>query len=343
MDLNTAAYRTMIGDMPKCSPGDTESAKRYLARIERALEHGGWSRGERGRLYRLRDKWKLRADGKDPRFNVAGTKGGRLSPEEEIRVREINARLAVEKEIDHAVRAKTTKPLPEALNLEHYGVEDRAKGGPKGYAKGGPPSRDIISGEDPVYDDDIAEPEDYAGGRGFTLYKRPTAHDNYFFVAASDGKGGKARLQCTVQPMFSRAVEEIVRSKRYGSIRTHGDFFRWAVARAVEHLQNTQPNPKLESFLRQAWLIDELMLDEISQQTTADLIERMAKALDSFRGTQGGEAKARNLAMAVKTHIDGMPEGYWKAAFLQKWKEVCGYLLDGNRNTGVSLDTFGKG
>lgn len=347
MDRNTAGYRTILGDVPKCGPGDLDAAKRYLARIERALEHGGWTRSERNRLYRLRDKWQARADGKDPRYNVVGTRGGRLSPDEEIRIRDINARLSIEREIEKAVRARPQPALPDALGFENYGVDDfrlqrRRNAGPEGFAKGGP-SRDIVSEEDPAYDDDISDPEDFAGGRGFTLYKRPVLHDKYFFVAASDGKGGKARLQCTIQPMFSRAIEEIVRSKRYGAMRTHGDFFRWAVARAVEHCQNMQPNPKLESFLRQAWLIDELMLDEISQQTTGDLIERMSKALDSFRGTQGGEAKARNLAMAVKTHIDMMPDGYWKASFLQKWKEVCGYLLDGKRNEGVSLDTFTKG
>ena len=32
--------------------------------------------------------------------------------------------------------------------------------------------------------------------------------------------------------------------------------------------QTLQPYPKLESFLRQAWLIDDLCQDELNQQTT---------------------------------------------------------------------------
>jgi len=332
-----SAYRSAIGDPPECGPADIEAAKRYLARVERVLEQSGWTRSERVQLYRLRDKWRRRVDGKDPRFNAVGTKPGRLSAELELRLRQETAQVAITKELEKAARAA----LREGTGT-----------GPEAGAKGG---RDLEDMENPVNDDDIADPDDhvhgsdhafYVEGRRFQFIRRPekvsVTRDDYFFVAASDQKGGKARLQCTIQPQYSRAIEELVKSGLYGSIKTHGDFFRWAVARGIEHLQNLKPHPKLRTFLHQAWLIDELMVNERSQQAVGDAVEQLEKQLQAFKSMPGGTAKARNLAQAVKEHIDSMPDGFWKNAYLSKWNEVAAHLFDSRRHEGVRLDKFGK-
>lgn len=332
--MQQSAFRAVLGDPPDCKAAEADCAKRYLARIDRALEQGGWTRNERNRLYRLRSKWLKRVDGTDPRFAVAGTRAGRLSLELDVRVREEKVQRMIDESIAEAAAA------PPAPSSE----------GPAGFAKGG---RDLEDLENPVNDDDIADPEDhthgtdhsfYVEGRRFAFIRRPekvsVTKDDYFFVAASDQKGGKARLQCTIQPQYSRAIEELVKSGLYGSIRTHGDFFRWAVARGIEHLQNLKPHPKVRTFLHQAWLIDELMLNERSQQAVGDSIEQMEKTISAFRGMPGGTAKARNLAQTVKEHIDAMPDGYWKNAYMSKWQDVCGHLFDSRRQEGVRLDTF---
>lgn len=335
--VSTSAYRLAIGDPPVCGPADTEAAKRYLARVERVLEKGGWTRSERVQLYRLRDKWRRRVNGKDPRFNAVGTKPGRLSAEQEIELRQASLQIAITGAIEKAKR--------ETLR---GGTGD----GPDGFAKGG---RDIEDLENPVNDDDVSDPEDHVHGAGqefhvegrrFQFIRRPekvsVTKDDYFFVAASDQKGGKARLQCTIQPQYSRAIEELVKSGLYGPIKTHGDFFRWAVARGVEHLQNLKPHPKLRTFLHQAHLIDEIMLNERAQQAVGDAVEQLDKQLQAFKSMPGGTAKARNLAQVVKEHIDCMPDGFWKNAYLSKWTEVASHLFDARRHEGVRLDAFGK-
>ena len=78
-----SAYSTIIGDAPKCDRADHVAAREYLRRIELAIDQGGWKGSERTRLYRMRKTWKARAEGKDPRFEIAGTRPGRLPRETE--------------------------------------------------------------------------------------------------------------------------------------------------------------------------------------------------------------------------------------------------------------------
>lgn len=339
MDTSNPAYRDIIGTQPDCAPGDTKAAGQYLQRIEQAIAKGGWTRTDRSLLYRLRDKWRKRAEGNDPRFNVVGTRPGRLAAEQEMRIRELNGALAIGEALH-----KASETLPDALAYSRYGLDT-----PEGYAKGAPADA-IGADEDPPYDD-LADPADHTHapgfstqGRRFLLTGRPkdvkVTDDQYFFVAASDKKGGKARLQCTIQPLYSRAIEELVRSGYYGTMRTHGDFFRWAVARAIEHLQNLVPNPQVKTILHQAWVIDEIMLNERMQQAVGDFIEQLDRQMQALRSSPGGTAQARQLSNVIKGHIDQMPEGFWKNLYLSRWQDSCGHLFDSKRNDGVSLTEF---
>ena len=85
------AYYTIVGDPPQLAPGDREGARAFLRRIEEAIERGGWTRWEWARLYRMRQRWRDRAEGRDPRFELAGTKPGRLP-------RKIETQIALERE-----------------------------------------------------------------------------------------------------------------------------------------------------------------------------------------------------------------------------------------------------
>lgn len=77
-----AAYRHLLGPTPVLHAGDREGARTFLTRVEDAINMGGWTRSEWARLYRMRDKWRKRATGADPRFDVAGnkSKGVHLTP-----------------------------------------------------------------------------------------------------------------------------------------------------------------------------------------------------------------------------------------------------------------------
>jgi hypothetical protein len=78
-----SGYFAIIGDSPTCEPGDHQTAFAYLAKINEAITQGGWTAFESTRLRKLRAKWARRALGKDARFNLVGTRGGRLTADVE--------------------------------------------------------------------------------------------------------------------------------------------------------------------------------------------------------------------------------------------------------------------
>jgi hypothetical protein len=93
-----AAYRYLLGPSPSLLAGDTVGARSllagdtvgaraYLSRIEAAIEQGGWTRSEARRLRRLRDKWRARATGTDPRFKEVGNRRGGLNQFETANVK----------------------------------------------------------------------------------------------------------------------------------------------------------------------------------------------------------------------------------------------------------------
>lgn len=74
-----SAYLSIVGDSPRLKPDDRRNASRHLARVETAIEKGGWTRGEWRRLYEMRRKWSARANGQDERFKLYGTLQGGLT------------------------------------------------------------------------------------------------------------------------------------------------------------------------------------------------------------------------------------------------------------------------
>lgn len=90
-----AGYRHILGPAPKLSAGDIEGARRFLARIELALDRGPWTRNEWQRLYNMRIKWRRRASGNDARFAEVGNKSGGLSKSVANRVTDHNIVLGI--------------------------------------------------------------------------------------------------------------------------------------------------------------------------------------------------------------------------------------------------------
>jgi hypothetical protein len=79
-----ATFRVLTGDAPQCRPGDHAAARMYWLRVRDARERGGWSPSERASLYRAEKLWGRRAEGREPRFEVMGTIGGRPDREQRM-------------------------------------------------------------------------------------------------------------------------------------------------------------------------------------------------------------------------------------------------------------------
>jgi hypothetical protein len=78
-----AAFRHLIGESPVCRAGEHVTAGGFYQKVVDALEQGEWSPSEREQLRRMRDLWYARANGRDARFEVVGTRPGRLSAREQ--------------------------------------------------------------------------------------------------------------------------------------------------------------------------------------------------------------------------------------------------------------------
>ena len=76
-----ATIRDFIGDPPLCGPDDRDTAQDQIKRLDAAIQHGGWTRCQQVRLYRLRAKWRRRADGQDLHYRLLGTAGGPIPRE----------------------------------------------------------------------------------------------------------------------------------------------------------------------------------------------------------------------------------------------------------------------
>lgn len=69
-------WREVIGQTPVLEAGDVAGAAQFLARIEKAVADGGWTKQERNGLKRLRRKWRAKVDGKDEWFRTIGNPYG---------------------------------------------------------------------------------------------------------------------------------------------------------------------------------------------------------------------------------------------------------------------------
>lgn len=80
----TARYHADLPPRP-LPPCTLEQAAQYLETIMGVLRAGPstgpprWTRSEEKNLYRLIRVWRYRADGRDPRWLLVGSRGGRLS------------------------------------------------------------------------------------------------------------------------------------------------------------------------------------------------------------------------------------------------------------------------
>jgi hypothetical protein len=308
-----STYAELIGDSPVLKPADHQGAQAFLDRIDRAIEQGGWSAGERTRLYRMRDKWAARAAGNDARFEIAGTRPGRLDPKSEQEVealgRMIRARLA------KAGKTKANRRKQRKQDWSAFEVGDQVIDAdlPFGHAKGSPDVPDL---EGDAGDDETGERH---SGRRLT--------DADFLVPGQDQKGHSHRMQCRVMPAHFRALTRIYQDKHF-PFRTLGDIMRWSIWRGIKELERMEPDVEVQSIMAQADTIMAILREEQANIDFSSVFDTMVSTINQHLAAQA-TGEARRLTAIVKGQIEKMKEGYWRERYLSDLKSKFGHLLDG--------------
>ncbi len=323
---HTHAYYALIGPSPHCEPGDRATALAYATRIEQAIQRGRWHPYESTRLRKLRAKWVRRAIGQDKRFNLVGTKGGRLPTDVEASLGRGRHGRGNKKDTPHphyvdvaernrgefgfTVRTKK-QSRPTEEQLQAWQDADL----PQGKAKG-------TSGSiDP--DNDVFEPEPGE----IELPVIPAARQ--YLIPGQDTKGHAHRVYCRVMPAHYRALCALERSKQFG-FRTIGDVIRWCVDHGVRELTARGRVPQALSALAQVDAIREVLLDEQYYLEFPQLFELMTTIINKHLSA-GAEKEAVRLIAIVRHQIEQMGEEYWREKFMEELMKHYGTYLDGSR------------
>jgi len=278
-----------------------------------AIDQGGWKPGERTRLYRLRDKWKARAEGKDPRFNVAGTRAGRLDKSIEDAIEGAVKRRQKEKTETSRTRDRRRR------SFDWSAYEDLDA--PFGFAKGG---IDVEELEGNLGDDETGE-----------AHRPRKRGEREFIVPGQDANGHSHRVQCRVMPAHYRALSIIYTSKKF-PFRTLGDIVRWCIDRGIRELGTIAKTSEIESVLAQVDVIREILAEESHQQEFLATFDQMARTVSQHTAADA-VGEARRVVALIRNQIGKMPEGYWRTRYLDELTRRFGHLLDSTVNAGVAL------
>jgi hypothetical protein len=321
-----SAYFAVIGPSPHCEPGDRGTALLYLQKIELALtQFEQWSPYELNRLKKLRAKWARRAHGKDPRFNLVGTRKGRLTSD-------------VEYELGRRV-PKDGRPHPYYADKEERRLktfDSRVPGGKRKLTE-----EQMQAREDALAWKDLDLPQGKAKGVGRDL---DAEHDAYepepgpvelptisasrqYLIPGQDGKGHGHRVYCRLMPAHYRAVCAIERSKVFG-FRTVGDVFRWCVDYGVRELTTRSHNPQAVSALTQVGIVREILADEQYYQEFEQMFEQMTTTVNRHLSSGAKEQAVRVIAL-VRHQIEQMGEEYWRNKFMGELMQRYGSYIDG--------------
>lgn len=310
--VRVSSYYETIGPAPDCGPGDRLKALEYLQKIEAAIVKGGWTEYERIRLKKLAKKWGRRAFGKDPRFNLVGTRIGRLPQDQEIALMPAMAKMRDEQTRESRkgnLQDQRRNPERRWLNADQ----------PTRPAKGGDTVDGVIDGE--VVDEEVGE-----------LSLPPAPRENsprQYLIPGQDSKGHSQRVYCRVMPAHYRALAAIERSKIFG-FRTQGDLIRWCIDFGIRELTQRVRVPQAVSALTQADAIREILNDEQYYMEFQQLFEAMSTTINRHIAA-GAEGEAVRVIALVRHHIEQMQEEYWREKYMGELMTRYGMYLDGSR------------
>lgn len=144
-----------------------------------------------------------------------------------------------------------------------------------------------------------------------------------FRIPASDVKGHNARQWFRCIPSMARQVEQILQSRQF-PYRTKGDLLRHALHRHVRWL--TSIEPVLKSISQQVDSMLEILRDEEMNNDFRVVFDRLAGRIDQYM-SEGSQVEAIRLLMIIKSHIDDMPDGFWRDRYNKHLKKNYGDLL----------------
>ena len=155
-----------------------------------------------------------------------------------------------------------------------------------------------------------------------------------FVIPARDHQGHSERGWFQMQPMVDRALDVVLRSKKF-PFRTKGDVIRWCVVRGLKVLERLEPEP---GFIGKAEIIIEACRVEEYNQTFGTMFEYVQRVVNqSVANKMTGEA--RRLLATAKAEVMKIPEDEWRNRCLEELKERFGHLMTGE---GEAKDGKGK-
>ena len=324
-DIGKDDYYALLGPAPNCGPADHLTALKYLHRIELAIGQGHWTRVQRWKLSKLRQKWSARAFGRDPRFELVGTRTGRLPLEIEQTVinpkrRRIQARINAQSGGRHPNGARLKHPdhpakstLDELREFRQMIDADL----PSGKAKGG-------RGLDDDQGDEWDQPEPGE------IPLPPAPNPRQYLIPGTDGKGHGHRVYCHVLPAHYRALLALERSRHFG-FRSVGDVMRWCIDFGIRELTERGHIPQARSAMAQVDAIREILLDEQYYQEFPALFEQMSATINRHLAA-GSTADAARLVALVRHYIEQMGEESWRERYLAELMRQFGHLLGDSAN-----------
>jgi len=144
-----------------------------------------------------------------------------------------------------------------------------------------------------------------------------------FRVPASDTKGHSARQWFRCIPTMARVLEQIIQSKQF-PYRTKGDLLRHALHRHIGWLGSLEP---MITVSGQVDTIIEVMRDEEMSNDFALVFTKMGERVSQHL-QDGADREAIRLIMTVQSHVNKMPDGFWKDKYKKEMKKKYGNLLE---------------
>ena len=146
--------------------------------------------------------------------------------------------------------------------------------------------------------------------------------ESEFRIAATDTKGHSTRHYFRTIPMMASLVQQIVESREF-PYRRKGDLLRHALHRHVKWLATLAPIP---TVMGQVEIILEILREQEMNRDFSNVFTQLEERIEAHR--KGGENnEAARLVLVILTHIEDMPDGFWKGKYQERMKVEYGELL----------------
>lgn len=143
-----------------------------------------------------------------------------------------------------------------------------------------------------------------------------------FQIPASDTKGHSARHWFRCIPAMARQVEQIIQSRAF-PYRTKGDLLRHALHRHMRWLNTISP---VQTVSGQVDTILEIMRDEEMNSDFSLVFNKVDERINNHL-SMGENKEASRLILVIQSHINSMPEGFWKNKYKARVASKYGRLI----------------